>query len=93
MAARINAVQQVQTQGELPPAVELPPERLAQLDRRLTSMWLASLSVRAQVTAAAMATPTAFPEDRPRTREELEAPTSDGLELDLEGTWRQGRHR
>jgi Zn-dependent protease with chaperone function len=93
VAARINAAQQVQTQGELPPAVELPPERLAQLDRRLTFTWLAALSVRSQVTAPAMATPTTFPEERPRTREELEAPTSDGLELDLDGTWREGRNR
>jgi Zn-dependent protease with chaperone function len=93
IAARISALQDAKPQSEMPPAVELPAERLAQLDQRLTSTWLASLSVSARIAAATPPAPATFPEQRTRTREELEAPTSDGLELDLEGTWREERDR
>jgi Zn-dependent protease with chaperone function len=94
-AARIAALSGVEALRTLPPAVAIPAERLGQLDERLTRQWLAELGLKPELpTAVAIAAPPAAPEfvsrsreNIPRTREELERPTSDGLELDLDHRW------
>jgi len=96
MPARITALHALPERPNLPPAVDLPADRLAQIDQRLTSSWLASLTAHARPAAspaAPSAPPEEFPEPPPHTRADLEKPTSDGLELDLDSDWQKRRTR
>jgi Zn-dependent protease with chaperone function len=93
-ATRIAALDGIVARRRLPEPIAIPPERLAQLDERLTRAWLAPLGLRPQmptdVAVHAVTEPAAF-EHRTQTREELATPTTDGLELDLDRDWNKQR--
>jgi Zn-dependent protease with chaperone function len=94
IAMRIAALRGVPALRPLPAPAGVPPEKLTALDERLTPQWLAPLRLRPeQETSAAVAALEAPRETQlePRklSREELAAPTSDGIELDLDRSWKK----